>query len=437
MSECPSKTSSSFCAYPWMHFANRSDGSVNLCCSDYGKASEKGQPVKLGQESVQEIWNSEYHRQARVDFLSGRRRDECRRCYFEEDMGLESMRQWALRAYENEIEEASRRGVFKKTLEDGGATSESPSQFDLMLGNKCNLECNMCDTVTSSRLNKSMTEVATREAGSAETQKFLKEFYQLTPRDQKAFDWIDNAEVWNDLYARAASIRKICITGGEPTLIPQVPELIRHLLEKSDPSQIDVTTSTNAMVYNPELMTVMNDPRWLGSNLQVSIDGIGETQEYIRYQSRWETVWKNFEKICTHRNINITVNFVLQAYNIENLLPFLSWMSGQGHLIPLHKVTVRFLREPEHLQVLVASDAVKKRVRRQIEENFQRSELEPWREILSIVKNYLDESHDTAKLTQLRREFSEFTRFLEASRKMGDDRRFANLAGSFTAAVAE
>lgn len=410
MSECPSKTSSSFCAYPWIQLSCRSNGAVNLCCSDYGKATEDGRLLKLGRESLDQIWNSEYHRKARLDFLNGRRRSECRRCYFEEDMGIESARLRTLKQYQSEIEQASERGVFKESLLEG-RTSEKPFDFDLMLGNKCNLECVMCDTMTSSRMNKSMTDLA--KVGVALDQR---EFPWLAPQPQSEFDWIENEAFWKDLYERTPSIRKVCATGGEPTLVPQVAVLFKHILEAGNPSQVYLVTSTNALVYNKELMDIMNDPRWGLSQLQVSLDGVGETQEYIRYPSRWEAVWKNFEKICANQNISVTVNFVLQAYNLENLLPFLTWMAQHAHLVPAESVIVRFLKEPQHLQALLVADSVKAKVRRDLETHMEREDLRPWKDLLKAVHSYLGEDHDPEILQNLRGRFMEVTQFLDKNR---------------------
>ena len=91
-------------------------------------------------------------------------------------------------------------------------------------------------------------------------------------------------------------------------------------------SEANITFSTNCTVVPEKLQSVFDHFREIVINL--SIDGTGNTQEYIRNPSRWSVIEKNARKIISMSNEK-TVLFItptLQFYNAMNIIELFHWV---------------------------------------------------------------------------------------------------------------
>ena len=71
----------------------------------------------------------------------------------------------------------------------------------------------------------------------------------------------------------------------------------------------------------------------------MSIDGVGDTLEYIRHPVKFKTVDKNVDIICEHGTY-VNVNFVIQALNIHNLSDFIDWIVTKEKVQNINSVIV-------------------------------------------------------------------------------------------------
>ena len=60
----------------------------------------------------------------------------------------------------------------------------------------------------------------------------------------------------------------------------------------------------------------------------VSIDGVGKIQEYIRYPSNWQQIDKNFRKLISHKKTNVIVNVtpVIQNVNLGYIVDLFEYL---------------------------------------------------------------------------------------------------------------
>ena len=146
--------SKTFCPLPWIHIATRPNGDVRVCCT--ANASGAGvvdikdaglvKDMNLKTHSIEEIWNSEFMRNTRLQMLSEEIPRSCTKCFEEEQKGIKSKRNWETDVWKERLDIQS---IVDQTKADGSLPVSIP-YFDLRLGNMCQLKCIMCSPHDSS-----------------------------------------------------------------------------------------------------------------------------------------------------------------------------------------------------------------------------------------------------------------------------------------------
>ena len=140
-----------FCVLAWNHLQIAPNGTVKMCCIASEDIHDKGRPMSLYTDTYEDIWNSDYMRDARRGMANGEMISPCMRCYQEEDSVGQSRRTiqngvWlgkSGRAPEDFITEARERSWMVR---------DHPGFLQLNMGNLCNLACRMCSSQYSSRI---------------------------------------------------------------------------------------------------------------------------------------------------------------------------------------------------------------------------------------------------------------------------------------------
>jgi MoaA/NifB/PqqE/SkfB family radical SAM enzyme len=108
--------------------------------------------------------------------------------------------------------------------------------------------------------------------------------------------------------------------------------------------------------------TIFPDNSWLELwkqfkevEIQLSIDGIGQRFEYIRYPASWEIVSTNALKYLEIQNIKLSISTTVSAYNIAYLDELFSWAKQNG----LPKPYLGRVHNPSHLRPTVWKDNAK------------------------------------------------------------------------------
>tara|TARA_Y100000022_G_scaffold46121_1_gene38682 strand:- start:368 stop:1492 length:1125 start_codon:yes stop_codon:yes gene_type:complete len=320
-----------------MHLATTATGNLRVCCNSTPGENlilkPDGTPYKLYKDDMQKAWNSETYATIRKQLLNNERPSMCTRCFREEDAGIRSARlAW------NE-----------KWTEDKPYTMNAPFDIkyvDLRLSNLCNLKCRMCNPYSSNMWVKEWASV--NEA--------------LTPSEYdrlSRMDWPEKEKTWENLFDIAHTVEEIYLTGGEPTVIKEQKRLLDYLIDKGIAGNIRLKYNTN-LVKMPEWLF----DRWRHFKriqLNCSIDACGELDHYIRHPSRWQTVLENFERVQTLDNANIEIHCTVQMYNILRMSEFIEWAKPYGH-----KIYFNILNHPEHLNIRVLPDKLKRQADEQL-----------------------------------------------------------------------
>ena len=85
--------SKTFCSFPFTHQYVAASGGVRICCATQDHAvNNKGHRFHMNNDSLENVWNSDYMKQTRLKMIKGERLKECTKCYEQEEAGIQSMR---------------------------------------------------------------------------------------------------------------------------------------------------------------------------------------------------------------------------------------------------------------------------------------------------------------------------------------------------------
>jgi len=321
--------SNTFCMHPFTGLATREDGAICACCRSH--------PIGFIQDAPLEYhWNSEVMTRIRRQVLIGERPKECEPCFSLEDQGVESLRQ---RHIAGKIPEARINlypDALKKMRHDFTMPFEIPT-MELKLNNLCNLACRMCHPMDST----SWTDWGE-----------VKEFYKkegnimyalvedLNLENKPHLDkFQDNPEWWASLEKLLPYFRRVEFAGGEPLMDPQHYRILDMLAPYGD--QIEIKYATNLSMLGKSNRTVWEYwPKFKSVAVNVSIDGIGTSYEYIRGNASWAELINNIKQIQTIPNISRIVGAVtVQVSNVLVLDKIIEYfLDDLGIVFHTHRV---------------------------------------------------------------------------------------------------
>jgi MoaA/NifB/PqqE/SkfB family radical SAM enzyme len=301
--------SKTFCMHPFTGLATREDGAICVCCRSHPIGFIKDAPLEYH-------WNSEVMQRIRRQVLIGERPSECEPCFSLEDQGVESLRQ---RHIAGKIPEARINlypDALTKMQHDFTMPFEIPT-MELKLNNLCNLACRMCHPMDST----SWTDWGE-----------VKEFYKAENNimyaiveehglERKPFldKFQDNPEWWASLEKNLPHFRRVEFAGGEPLMDPQHYRILDMLAPYGH--QIEIKYATNLSMLGKSNRTIWDYwPKFKSVAVNVSIDGIDKSYEYIRGNASWAELVNNIKQIQTIPNISRIVGAVtVQVSNILEL----------------------------------------------------------------------------------------------------------------------
>lgn len=407
--------SSTFCVYPWMEFIVGPTTHIKLCCIAEGSMKNKsGEFYSTEKFSMDEVWNSSCMREVRKKMLSGKKIQACSHCYYQESLGRTSYRQSFNREW---LSSSSREDIIKR-VEDSrtndGRVDAPPLYLDIRPGNLCNLQCRMCNPGNSSKIYQEQKELL--EEKREEFSPLIETGY--FNRDKKTFhNWPENPKIWDVIYSWLPGVKKLYFTGGEPTLIKRNWEILGYLKERGWSKNIYLDFNINCTHVPDKLLDTFEDFQGVGMNL--SIDGYGKVQEYIRYPSRWSEIEENIRRIIKRKNDKVSIYFspVVQVYNILNLTKFLKWVDSLKEEFEcdiFHSLI--FCTRPPFLDIAVLPQNVRDQALGQIQEYLDAYQgedsflVECLQSIQTILKTKFQNSRKNIQ------QFSQYTHILDKKR---------------------
>ena len=319
-----------YCSLPWTNIDISPQGEITPCCK-FKSALYPNRPVNINTSSIDEYIESPTLKEVKRDFKEGIWPKGCERCKIEESNGIRSKR----------VQDHERWGTLLS--EDKGFVTAS-----VAFGNTCNLSCITCDPTASS--------------------KWQQEWKVLLGRDVKPNHFYKEGFVQN-FKDKTPNLIHLDIPGGEPLLsgVKQQKELLQMYINDHSAKDISLHYTTNC--------TKFPDDEWLELwshfnevELQLSIDGVGDKFEYIRYPAVWDEVLSNIKKYIELRDkglIKLNVSTTVSAYNIAYIDELVDWC----HAIGLGMPYLGRVHNPIHLRPTVWRDDARRYILEKLEKS--------------------------------------------------------------------
>jgi len=317
--------SKTFCMHPFTGLATREDGAICACCRSH--------PVGFIQnDTLENIWNNDAMQRIRKQVLNGERPTECEPCFSLEDQGVESLR---MRHIAGKIPEA-RINLYPNTQLLEVMPFEIPT-MELKLNNLCNLKCRMCHPMDSTSWND-WSEVKDFYKAEGNIMYAIVEEHDL---ERKPFldKFQDNPEWWASLEKLLPYFRRVEFAGGEPLMDPQHYRILDMLAPYGH--QIEIKYATNLSMLGKSNRTVWEYwPKFKSVAVNVSIDGIGTSYEYVRGNASWAELINNIKQIQSIPNISRIVGAVtVQVSNVLVLDKIIEYfLDDLGIVFHTHRV---------------------------------------------------------------------------------------------------
>ena len=321
--------SKTFCMHPFTGLATREDGAIKACCRSH--------PVGfIDKDSLENIWNNTTMKRIRKQVLNNERPPECEPCFNLEDQGVESLR---MRHIAGKIPEA-RVNLYPNALdnltEDFAMPFEIPT-IELKLNNLCNLKCRMCHPADSTSWNDwSEVKDFYKKEGN-----IIFDLVDLHNLEQKPLldKFEDNPNWWTSLEKLLPYFRRVEFAGGEPLMDPQHYRILDMLAPYGH--QIEIKYATNLSMLGKSNRTVWEYwPKFKSIAVNVSIDGIGPSYEYVRGNASWDELINNIKQIQPIPNISRIVGAVtVQVSNVLVLDKIIEYfLNDLGIVFHTHRV---------------------------------------------------------------------------------------------------
>jgi MoaA/NifB/PqqE/SkfB family radical SAM enzyme len=284
------------CPAPWLHACINTNGRLKLCCN----SNTTPQEYRF-YENFNEYWNSDYLNNLRGELKTAQRPEMCNSCWKKEAQGVQSLRNSMI----NTLKDHGDWDSFVAHVENNTVPS-TPIELDLKLGNYCNLTCRMCSSYSSSSYATEFKKIYGDTGIDYGQNADEKNYVQSKWYNDERFETLLKKMIDDGL-------QKIKFTGGEPMMVPGCKRFIEYCIHTNKAKDIELALITNGTLINDEWIDLIQ--QFKHTSLILSIDGVGNTFEYIRHPAKWDDMVKVFKKLDKFKQTKM-MTFCLQALNV-------------------------------------------------------------------------------------------------------------------------
>ena len=313
---------------PHTHMEIAPRGSSLPCCAYKTQLLRKKDDIEtflipspnVSKASLANIFdNHPYWKDARRRSLKNEFNPACQQCHMEEKAGLESYR-------------LSNNKKFGKYISEIEGDRKLLS-LELKLGAKCNLACRTC---SSSHSNMLLKEDSIKVWGNI-NKDWIRDM-------QSKSDWAQDENFWKRVYNVSKDLKYIKFTGGEPLIIEKHFEYLDWLVKNN--LDIEIGYITNGTVKLSERIKNIWD-KFSHVHMSVSIDAVGDLEEYMRTGCVWEEQKQNIKDYVDFLGItNVGITCTVSTLNVHKIPDFINYFNDTGI-----QIVFNILTHPEHLGI--------------------------------------------------------------------------------------
>lgn len=247
----------------------------------------------------------------------------CKSCMKQENTYGRSRRQTSLKIQSNDtqlwpnIRNAVER--FKNTRK--GRMGDKVFEVQIKsFGNTCNLDCYMCMPSDSS------TRLQTMSSLELSKQLIFNQKRIGEDLDAKYLEGEILEKTLEQIVKMAPYIYNLKLIGGEPLVMKQYYNLLDRIIESGYSDGIKLKYQTNMSILSLEKMKLIDYiPKFESFEFTISLDGIGQTNNYIRRRSNWNEIIENIQTISKYPNVKINVNGTISFLSVLRFYELIDW----------------------------------------------------------------------------------------------------------------
>ena len=291
-----------FCPQPFMNIVTDVSGRIKPCCVIKKSPDSK--------KTIEEYSKSDMLRQFRKEILDGGGplvETNCEVCIEQEKHSQESHR----RTYNKYLEynKPELKEELEEYLETDMDTLFVRTMEWIAPSNFCNLRCHMCDSSCSSSIARENQHIGHSNA------KFLgnKTIYKNDENAESFIQECDDFVIDN--------LVELKLTGGETLAIKYNYDLMKRIVDRGLAKNMDLRITTNGTLTpkfdGKDIFDYI--PEFKECQINISIEGWGERNQYLRYPSKWDVIYKNAERYASLPNTKVLFVSTINALNIGYL----------------------------------------------------------------------------------------------------------------------
>ena len=304
-----------FCPQPFMNIVTDVFGKIKPCCVI------KGNNAWDRDQTIEEYSKSDKLKQFRKEMLEGGGptvKSNCEVCIEQEKHSPESHRKTYNRYLDHQKPELKKE--LEEYLETDMDTPFVRTMEWIAPSNFCNLRCHMCGSGNSSSIAKENQQIGQRNVLRLGNKTLYK-------NDDKAESFIQECD---DLVID--NLVELKLTGGETLAIKYNYDLMKRIVERDLAKNMDLRITTNGTLtpkfdgkdifdYIPEFKSCL---------INISIEGWGKRNEYIRYPSNWDVVYRNAKRFTALNDTKVLFVSTINSINVGYLWEI---ARGMDHLL--------------------------------------------------------------------------------------------------------
>jgi sulfatase maturation enzyme AslB (radical SAM superfamily) len=407
---------------PWINLATETNGKCKICCvvmtNRYVKKDD-GTDYLIHKDRLRDIYNSTYIKDVRKKMLAGEWAADCFYCQNVESSGSDS----SPRVDYNQrwLDEDTAQAVTQSARHDGHV-ERLPVSLEPRPGITCNLKCTTCWSLSSSKIYLERQQALAGKFGPMP--EFLRQSwsYEIEEAAKADFEWSDHEIYLQNMRECLPDLKRLYFTGGEPALIRSNWTLVEELAEQGR-TDVLVAYTTNLTHINEKHLELLR--RFERVEITVSLDGLGEVNDYIRFPSRTKQVIENIFLLHA-RGFSLAVMSVVQVCNIFSYLDLLRWLALDT---PLQQALVipTLLQGPDYLRLEILPQSLKERAFAEIDEILADERIPQFnRQRLGDIREHMRLENPKAEM--LRDQLQQTMAFLDKLRGTNFQHTFPDLA---------
>lgn len=299
--------SNTFCPLPFIHSHASVNGHWKPCCnSTHHDITDNYFETET---SHIDWFTSQPMNKLRSDMLSGVQNSMCDICWKSESISGKSIRKRYIEKFKDIVD----------------VNNPQIRYLDLKLSNECNLSCRMCDYTNSNKILNDVKQIEEQDL-------HLPENWKRSPKHENYMNvkGIKTApkHILDEVESLLPNIKILKLTGGEPTVAPEVLKLFDICIDKGHAKNIQLNITTNATKFTEKFLEKIKS--FDKVTLNISCDGYGKVYDYIRYPFNWQKFVERVDNVVK-AEVAYSITTVPQMYNIENIYKLQEWNSTVGN----------------------------------------------------------------------------------------------------------